>query len=74
MATAVAIRPAWWGPGLVIPLESPAFAGADFPAGAEGVAVDVLLKIAASGEPAGMPRSSGDLKKQKHNAKSISCA
>lgn len=70
MATAVAIRPAWWGPGLVIPLESPAFVGADFPAGAEGVAVEaLLLKIAASGEPAGMPRSSGDFKKTKAQCK-----
>lgn len=59
MATAIAIRPACWGPSL----ETPSFSGADCcpTAPAVGVAVDdaLLLKIAASGEPAGMPRSSG---------------
>lgn len=59
MATTVAFRPACWGPSFV----TPAFSGNDCcpPAPVVGVAVDdaLLVKTAASGEPAGMPKSSG---------------
>ncbi len=57
MAITIAIRQAKWGPSLVPILESLTFSE-DEDVGVLGVAVEIFVKIAASGEEGDSPSSS----------------